>query len=173
MARINEGLLRKEAALKEQLYGGAISQLEDAIRRLTPGGDLANLDPSGTLAGMRASYQSTFAQAAAGDAAAIGRFGGESTAYAEYARSYFAGSAEYEEIRQQIVEALRTVQASAVGPVTPTANGAPASNGNDAQFQQLMATVQVLTEELRQERAESAQLRGLMTRLVANGSKAA
>lgn len=175
MARINEALLRKEAVLKEQLYGGAVSQLEDAIRRLMPGGNLANLDPSGTLAGIKGAYQATYAQAASGDAAAIGRFGAESTAYAEYARSYFAGSPEYEAIRQQIVEALRAVQASVLGPVTPSGNaaGAPAANTSDAQFQQLMATVQALTEELRQERAESAQLRGLLTRYVANGTKAA
>jgi tape measure domain-containing protein len=174
-ARISEALLRKEAALKDQLYNGAISQLEDALARLMPGGNLSNSDPSGMLAGIRASYQSTYAQAAAGDAAAIGRFGAESTAYAEYARSYFAGSAEYEAIRQQIIDALRTVQASVVEPGTAsgTSAGAPASNGNDAQFQQLMATVQSLTEELRQERAESAQLRGLLTRYVANGSRAA
>lgn len=172
MARINEALLRKEAALKEELYGGAVSQLEDAIRRLTPGGDLANLDPSGTLAGMRASYQSTYAQASAGDAAAVGRFGAESTAYAEYARSYFAGSAEYEAIRQQIIEALRTIQTQVVGPVTPASNGAaPPSNGNDAQFQQLMSTVAVLVEQGRQKDEKIDRLTGLVDRLVANGSR--
>lgn len=168
-ARINDALLRKEAALKEQLYGGAISQLEDAIKRLTPGGDLANLDPSGTFAGLKASYQATYAQAAAGDAAAIGRLGAESTTYAEYAKGYYAGSPEYEAIRQQIVDALQTVQASVAGPVTPSADGTAASgpsNPNGAQMQQLMGTINNLVSELQAERAESAKLRALLSRYI-------
>ncbi len=166
-ARINEALLRKEAALKEQLYGGSIAQLEDAIARLTPGGNLANLDPSGTMAGLQASYQATYAQAAAGDAAAIGRFGAESTAYAEYARGFYAGSPEYNAIRNQIVEALQTVQASVVGPVTPSGDAAnSASNPNGAQMQQLMGTISNLVSELQSERAESAKLRAVLSRYV-------
>lgn len=167
-SRITEALLRKEAALKEQLYGGAISQLEDAIKRLSPGGDLANLDPSGTFAGMKASWQATFAQASAGDAAAIGRLGGESATYADYAKGFYAGSPAYEAIRQQIVEALQTVQASVVGPVTPSGDAAAsgASNPNGAQMQQLMGTITNLVSELQAERAESAKLRALLSRYI-------
>jgi hypothetical protein len=167
MARINEALLRKEATLKEQLYGGAISQLEDAIKRLLPGGNLANVDPSGTLAGLQATYQSTYAQASAGDAAAIGRFGGEASSYAEYAQSYFAGSPEYNAIKLQIVEALQTVQAAAMGP-SVQADGTPssASNANGAQMQQLLGTVNNLIAELQQERQESAKLRAVLSRYV-------
>ena len=173
MSRINEALLRKEGALKEQLYGGSISQLEDAIRRLTPGGDLANLDPSGTMAGLKASYQATYAQAAAGDAAAIGRFGAESTAYAEYAKGFYAGSPEYNAIRNQIVEALQTVQASVVGPVTPSGDAAAsASNPNGAQFQQLMQVVQTLTEELREQKAQNAKTNALLSRYITTQSAA-
>lgn len=167
MARINEALLRKEAALKEQLYGGAISQLEDAIKRLLPGGNLANIDPAGTLAGLQATYQATYAQASAGDAAAIGRFGGEASSYAEYAQSYFAGSPEYNAIKLQIVEALQTVQAAAMGP-SVQADGTPssASNANGAQMQQLLGTVNNLIAELQQERQESAKLRAVLSRYV-------
>jgi hypothetical protein len=167
MARINEALLRKEATLKEQLYGGAISQLEDAIKRLLPGGNLANVDPSGTLAGLQATYQSTYAQASAGDAAAIGRFGGEASSYAEYAQSYFAGSPEYNAIKLQIVDALQTVQAAAMGP-SVQADGTPssASNANGAQMQQLLGTVNNLIAELQQERQESAKLRAVLSRYV-------
>ncbi len=168
MARINEALLRKEAALKEQLYGGAISQLEDAIKRLLPGGNLANIDPAGTLAGLQATYQATYAQASAGDAAAINRFGGESSAYAEYAQSYFAGSPEYNAIKLQIIEALQTVQAAALGPSVQadgTTTTAPA-NANGAQMQQLLGTVNNLIAELQQERQESAKLRAVLSRYV-------
>ncbi|WP_289294526.1 hypothetical protein [uncultured Reyranella sp.] len=168
MARVNEALLRKEAALKEQLYGGAISQLQDAINRLMPGGNLANLDPSGTLAGMKATYQATYAQAAAGDAAAIGRFGSESAAYAEYAKGYYAGSPEYNAIKLQIIEALQTVQSVVQGPVVASDTGATAAamNANSAQLQQLMATVQNLVAELQAERAETAKLRAVLSRYV-------
>ncbi|WP_295135693.1 tape measure protein [uncultured Reyranella sp.] len=161
MARVNEALLRKEAALKNELYGGAVSQLEDAIARLMPGGNLSNLDPSGTFAGLKASYQSTYAQAAAGDAAAIGRFGAESTAYAEYARSYFAGSAEYEAIRQQIVEALRTVQVEVTGGA---ANGSGGTN-MAAEMQQLKQLVQTVVANDQAKSQESAELLAVMTRM--------
>lgn len=167
-ARINEALLRKEAALKEQLYGGAISQLEDAISRLMPGGNLANLDPTGTLAGIQASYQATYAQARAGDAAAIGRLGSESTAYADYAKSYYAGSPEYNAIKLQIIEALQTVQDAVTGPASTDGGSAPAAatNGTAGQLQQLTGTVNNLIAELQQERAESAKLRAVLSRYV-------
>lgn len=168
MARINEALLRKEAALKEQLYGGAISQLEDAIKRLLPGGNLANIDPAGTLAGLKATYQATYAQAAAGDAAAIGRFGGESTAYAEYAQSYFAGSPEYNAIKMQIVEALQTVQAAVMGPVTAgDGSGGQASGDVQALIQQnrqLMGTVQNLTEAMQAQGVQLSKVSAVLSR---------
>ena len=168
MARVNEALLRKEAALKEQLYGGAISQLQDAINRLMPGGNLANLDSAGTLAGMKAMYQATYAQAAAGDASAIGRFGSEAASYAEYAKGYYAGSPEYNAIKLQIIEALQTVQSVVQGPVVASDTGATAAamNANSAQLQQLMATVQNLVAELQAERAETAKLRAVLSRYV-------
>lgn len=174
MARVNEALLRKEAALKNELYGGAISQLEDAIARLSPGGNLSNLDPSGTLAGLKATYQATYAQASAGDAAAVGRFGAESTAYAEYAKGYYAGSPEYNAIRNQIIEALQTVQAQVAGPAAPSADAATpqAGNPNGAQMQQLMTTVNNLVTELQAERAESAKLRALLSRYITTQSAA-
>lgn len=168
MARINTALLRKEAALKEELYGGAISQLEDAIKRLLPGGNLANVDPSGTLAGMRATYQATYAQAASGDAAAIGRFGSEATAYAEYAQGYFAGSPEYNAIKLQIIEALQTVQSSVLGPSAPAQSEATtaATNANTAQMQQLLASFQNLMDELRDQKAQNAKLTAVLSRYV-------
>lgn len=172
-ARINEALLRKEAALKEQLYGHSIAQLEDAIARLTPGGNLANLDPSGTMAGLQASYQATYAQAAAGDAAAIGRFGAESTAYAEYARGFYAGSPEYNAIRNQIVEALQTVQASVVGPVAPSGDAAnSASNPNGAQFQKLMAAFEVSQKDNAELRGQVSKLTALLSRYITTQSAA-
>jgi hypothetical protein len=168
MARVNAALLMKEADLKEQLYGGAVSQLEDAIKRLLPGGNLANVDPSATLAGMGATYQATYAQAASGDAAAIGRFGSEATSYAEYAQSYFAGSPEYNAIKLQIIEALQTIQSAVITPVATPSNEttATAANANTAQMQQLLGTVNNLVIELQQERQESAKLRAVLSRYV-------
>ena len=161
-------MLWKEAALKDELYGGAISQVEDAIKRLLPGGNLANVDPSGTLAGMRATYQATYAQAASGDAAAIGRFGSEATAYAEYAQGYFAGSPEYNAIKLQIIEALQTVQSSVLGPSAPAQSEATtaATNANTAQMQQLLASFQNLMDELRDQKAQNAKLTAVLSRYV-------
>jgi len=174
-SRITEALLRKEAVLKEQLYGGAISQLEDAIKRLSPGGDLANLDPTGTFAGLKATWQATFAQASAGDAAAIGRFGAESSAYADYAKAFYAGSPAYEAIRQQIVEALQTVQASVVGPVQATNGSGGASVSADVQAliqqnRQLIGTLENMAAELRDQKAQNAKTNALLSRYLTSAA---
>lgn len=165
MARVNAGILRKEAELKERLYGASVAELEAAIRRLMPGGNLANVDPSGTLAGLKASYQSTYAQAAAGDMNAVGRFSGEATALAEYAQSYFAGSPEYNALKLQIIEALQTIQSLVTAPVGTTASEA-AANSNGAQMQQLMASFESLMGELKEQKAQNAKLTAVLSRFV-------
>ena len=173
-AKVYEALLQKEADLKDQLYGGAITQLEDAIAALSPGGDLSNLDPSATLAGLEATYQATRAQAFAGDTEAYQRVASEGTALAEYSLSYNAGDAKYVTLRDQILADFTELAARAGQPVSPSpAEGGASAAADSTQIQQVLATVQALTEELQQERVESAQLRGLLTRYVANGSKAA
>ncbi|MDP2377789.1 hypothetical protein [Reyranella sp.] len=169
MARANEALLRKEAALKDQLYGGAVTQFEEAIKRLSPGGALSNLDPRGTMAGLEATYRATYGQAAAGDASAISRLAGEASALADYGKSYFAGSPEYSALRDEILANLRDIQTAVQGPQT-TGGGTPldvnGASSNNAQLQQLMATVEILLKE-------NAKLQNLLSRYLTNGQRAA
>lgn len=172
MARANEALLRKEAALKEQLYGGAVAQLEDAIKRMSPGGALSNLDPSTTLAGMKASYRATYAQAAGGDNAAISRLAGEGTDLASYSKSYFAGSPEYNALRDEILANLRTVQGAIQGPVSTSTTPLDVSNpAITSLVQQLQVSNQLWTQsqqETAELKAQMTKMTNLVSRLVTN-----
>jgi len=170
MARANEALLRREAALKEQLYGGAVAQLEEAIKKLSPGGALSNLDPSATLAGMKASYRATYAQAAGGDAGAIGRLAGEGSDLAGFGKSYFAGSPEYNALRDEILANFRAIQVAVQGPIS--SGGAPldvnAAAATNAQMQQLMAVVQTQSQDNAQLRADLTRVTALLSRYLTN-----
>lgn len=172
MARISEYWLKKEAELKEQFYGASVASLEEAIKRLTPGGDLANLDPAGTMAGLNASYAATYAQAQAGDQEAIARLAGEGVARAEFAKTHFAGSPAYNAIRDEIVANLQSVLAAVQ---IPTSNGGAALDVNNPgiaaitqQTQQLQATVQQLVESDARKSDEITRLLNLLSRYVTN-----
>ncbi|MCF8533049.1 MAG: hypothetical protein K9G48_08605 [Reyranella sp.] len=169
MARISDYWLRKEAQLKEQLYGGAVAQLEDAIKRLSPGGSLDNLDPSGTLAGMQATYRATYGQAAAGDASAISRLGSEGVELADYAKSYFAGSPEYNALRDEILANFQTIQAAIQAP---SGANAPLDVNNPA-ISSLVQQVQTLTQLVQTQSAENTRLTALLSRYLTNGQRAA
>lgn len=157
MARINEALLRKEYALKDQLTNGAISQLEDAIKRLTYG-DLANITGAGTLAGMRASLNATAAQARAGDQAAYQRVAGEITSFADASRSYYASSPEYEAIRQEMLALADEFNARLAGGTTAAASATESSAANAATAANLN-TMRQLQDMFRDQVEENAALR--------------
>jgi hypothetical protein len=169
MARINEALLRKEYALKDQLTNGAISQLEDAIRRLTYG-DLSNLSGAGTLAGMRASFDATVAQARAGDLSAYQRVASEGLALTDASRSYFASSPEYEAIRREILAIFSELQVQISGGTTTSPSDASAANANTAAVlnttTQLQAMVRDLTEQLAEAKRDQAETNDLIRRLL-------
>lgn len=173
MARINEALLRKEAALKDQLYSGAVSQLEDAIKRLTYG-DLANITGAGTLAGMRASFDATVAQARAGDLSAYQRVAGEGLALTDASRGYYASSAEYEAIRREILAIFTELQmqvsgGSAASPSdVSAANAATAANLNTTA--QLQAMVRDLAEQLADSKRDQAETNDLIRRLLSRAA---
>lgn len=168
-ARITEGLLRREADLKDQLYNGAISQLEDAIKRLTYG-DLANITGAATLSGMKASFDATVAQARAGDISAYQRVASEGLAYTEANRGYYASGPEYEAIRQQILAIFSELQirttggASASPSEDPAANAAMAANLNNTQ--QLQAMMRDLAEQLAESKRDQAETNDLLRRLL-------
>ncbi|MDO8974328.1 phage tail tape measure protein [Reyranella sp.] len=172
-ARITEALLRREAALKEQLYGGAISQLEDAIRRLSLG-DLANLSPTTMLTGVRAAYQATVAQARSGDSSAIARVAAEGTTFAQAAQSYYASGPDYEALKQQILDDLLTIQSQLQGSGGSANNPAPNDNNGATQVAvaQVVQLQTVVSEQSRQIAALMAKLsetNDLLLRRVVNG----
>lgn len=167
MARINEALLRKEADLKEQLYGGAVSQLEDAIKRLTYG-DLSNVPEAGQLAGMRAAFDATVAQARAGDMTAYQRVANEGLALTDASRRSFASGPEYEAIRREIVAIFSELQVQMTGGPAPTpmaSNGnAVVAAGSMADLSQMFAASLAENTELKQ---QMKTLTAVVERLVA------
>ena len=163
MGRINEALLRKEAALKEQLYGGAVSQLEDAIRRLNYG-DLSNATNAGTLAGMRGTLYATVAQARANDADAIGRLAGEITSFGEANRAAFASGPQYEAARQELLALAREFQLQVAGPLSKAGADAATTASNNAEFNRMLAQFMNENADLKQ---QVASLVATMERLVA------
>lgn len=173
MARINEALLRKEASLKEELYGGAISQLEDAIRRLTYG-DLSNLSGTGTLAGMRASFNATVAQARAGDMSAYQRVASEGLALTDANRSYYASGPEYEAIRREILAIFSELQVQMTGGATASPSDASATSAATAASlnttQQLQAMVRDLAEQLAESKRDQAETNDLIRRLLSRAA---
>ncbi|MFN4018373.1 MAG: hypothetical protein ACK4JB_23760 [Reyranella sp.] len=158
MARINEALLRKEATLKEQLYGGAISQLEGAIRRLSLG-DLANLSPTTMLTGVQAAYQATVAQARSGDSSAIARVAAEGTTFAQAAQSYYASGPDYQALKQQILDDLLTIQSQIASGGSTTGS---ALNDNNSATQAALGQVAQLQAVVSE---QSRQIAALMTKL--------
>jgi hypothetical protein len=171
-ARIAEALLRREAALKEQLYGGAISQLEDAIRRLSLG-DLANLSPTTMLTGMRAAYQATVAQARSGDSSAIARVAAEGTTFAQAAQSYYASGPDYEALKQQILDDLLTIQLQITGGGSTTSSAPNDNNGAPqaavAQAAQLQSVVSEQSRQIAALMAKLSETNDLLLRRAVNG----
>lgn len=162
-ARINEALLRKEANLKNELYGGAVSQLEDAIKRLSYG-NLSNATNAGTLAGMRGALDATIAQARSGDDAAIGRVADEITAYGDASRSSYASGPQYEAIRQELLALAREFQLQVAGPMSTPRTDASGAASNNAEFNRMLAQFMNENADLKQ---QMATLTATMERLVA------
>ncbi len=157
---------KQRLALEDQYYGGAITNLQALIDRLSPGGNLANLDPSTTLAGLKATYDTTLAGARTGDAQSIANLAGVAGQYAEYGQSYFAGSTDYNAIRDQIVAAATEVRAAAQGGGNSststggsTVDNSPAVKDLIAASQRSQAQIDQLAAMLDEERESNAQLR--------------
>ncbi|WP_020699592.1 hypothetical protein [Reyranella massiliensis] len=166
--KITETFLKRESDLREQAYDGALKSLDDAIRRMTPGGDLANMSDTATLAGLKATFDATTAQAMAGNSAAIARLTGEGTALAEYGSRYYAGNADYNALRDEILAIFMQVQAQ-LQPSTST----PAGQGGQADpnaaataqlVQQLMAANQQQAQRIDGLLAELTRTTGLLNR---------
>jgi len=159
MAKVAAYYTRKEADLREQFYGGAVASLEQAIRRLTTG-DLSNTSPTTGLAGLRASYGATLAQARAGSSSAIGRLATEGADYAAAGQQYFASSAEYQALVEQIRRDLAEVQASIQAPSASSDLGA-----NSPALQTMLAGNEQLRQIVSDQSAQIANLTAMVDRL--------
>jgi tape measure domain-containing protein len=163
---------QKRLALEDQYYQGGITNLQALIDRLSPGGALANLDPAGQLAGLKANYQATLDKARTGDAASIANLAGVAGQYAEYGQSYFAGSSEYTALRDQIIAALSEVRAIAQGDNATTTTGASTIENSAAvkdlisQVQQLMAMQREAQKRDDEKSAQITRLTNLLQRYV-------
>ena len=159
--RITTYYAKKEADTKITFWGGAIDSIDAAIRRLTTG-DLSNTSPTTGLSGLRASYNATLAQARAGDSVAIGRLAADGTDYAAAGQKYYASSAEYQALVEQIRKDLAEVQASILAP------SASASPGTNSQTVQTMLTGnEQLREIVSDQSAQIASLTAMVDRLTA------
>lgn len=162
----------KEAALRDQFYGGAVESLQQAINALSLG-PLSNASPTTQFAALKSGYDTTLAQARAGDADAISRLAGAGNDYATSSQQMFASSPQYEALRQQILADLREVQASIQGGGTG-GQGAPLAENSAATkavLQQAVAQQAMIDELARQNAvlmAKLGQTNDLLQRLATN-----
>ncbi len=163
MAKVAEYYTNKEAALRDQFYQGSVTSLQNLINRLTYG-DLANASPSTSLAGTRASYSATLAQARAGVASAITALPGVAEAYSSTARNYFASSPEYAALIAQIRKDLEEVVGVATGG---TASGAGSAQQINQAVQTQLAVTDRQAEVISDLGGQVADLKNMVSSLVA------
>ena len=152
----------------------SVSSIQDLIRQLTPGGDLANVDPRTQLAGLRATYNASFAQAIAdpSNAALITKAVSDAQALAETSLKFNAGSADYERDRQIILQQQQALQEAAAQQGIGQSSDPEVKN----LLSQLLAAVSKSTannDNAAQRDADMAVVINLLTRYLANGRTAA
>jgi hypothetical protein len=168
MDRIATYYTNKEAALRDQFYQGAVTNLQSLIDRLTYG-DLANASPTLQLSGTKAAYNAALAQARAGDSSAITNLSGYAESYLGVARQSFASSPEYQALVEQIRAALQEVQISVTGGAPAAGSTALAQQTATGQsMAQLQAMVADLASQVASRDARIDQLVDLMQRIATN-----
>jgi hypothetical protein len=161
---------QKQATMVDQFYGNAVESLQQAIDRIKPGGDLSNLDPTGTLAGLRGTYDATLAQAQANDPTAIANLANAGTSYLDYYRGYSGGDANYSSVRDSILAAFQSVQAAIQAPSNN--NGAPLDTSNPGianlvtMQQRSQTQIDQLTKMVSDRDEQITQLTNLLSRYV-------
>ncbi len=162
----NDQLLKAQ----EQAAQAQIDNLQDLIRSLTPGGALANVDPRTQLAGLEATYKATFAQASAGNQDALGRFTSDASAYAQFGQSFYAGSTDYNRIRDTIVRDAQALQGAIGGGLPSAANQNMGAAAVNAQTGRLLAVIDQQSKQITQLMAELSRTNSLLQRYIANAA---
>jgi hypothetical protein len=168
---------QRAAAAANDLVSAAIAsveRLQGLVRQLSPGGALANQDPRSQLAGLRATYAASYAQAIAnpGSADLVMRATENAQALAEYGLRFYAGSSGYGEIRDQLLGQAQALQVG-VARTGSTAVAGQVGKNADANLQQLVSLMsQLVASSSRndnsqaQRDADIAQLIALLKRVV-------
>lgn len=159
---------------------GGIGRLQDLVRELSPGGGLANLDPAGQYAGLRATYGAAYAQAQANptDAALLDRSVAAGREFAEYSQRYYAGSPDYNRDRDMILRQAQSLQLAAAQQA-PAVAGAGVDPQMTQLFQQLAHAIAAASAAggnqpaMAQLLAKIDQVMNLLINYIANGKRAA
>jgi cell division septum initiation protein DivIVA len=148
------------AAMVQTMQQG-LTSITDLIKQLSPGGNLANVDPTSQLAGLRATYQATRAQALAGDQGAYQRYASDASALAQFSLSYYGGNSSYTADRNQILSDALSLAGSGVTSLGTAANG-------NATVQQLSDQIAAMVQMQAANQADVARLTGLLSRYITN-----
>jgi hypothetical protein len=158
-----------------QAAASSVSSLQDLIRTLSPGGAMSNLDPAGQLAGLRASYDASYAQASAdpSNAALIDRTVRAAQEFAQSSQSFYGGSSYFNRDRDTILQQAMGLQSAIV---TQSA-GAISTMGGDtgavlSLLQQLLAATNKSNDNSAERDATLESVFGLLLRQLANAEAA-
>lgn len=165
----NENLLEIQRQANAEMIAGAaasLTNLQSLIRYLSPGGAASGLDPRSQLAGLRASYDASYAQAAADPANsdAIARYTANAQAYIDFNRSFTGGSTGY---AQSVAEALQRSQELQIG-VTQNAISRTADPGTHSRLDALLVAANTNNSRTAEQNAKMDMLIDLLLRYVAN-----
>jgi hypothetical protein len=165
---------KQRLALEDQFYQGGITNIQNAIQRLTFG-DLANASPTTQLAGVKASYQAGLAQAQTGDVSAIANLANLAIGYAQAQQRYSGSGPEYAALAAQLRQQLGDVLAVASGGAAPAGTAADPQQINtavqvlQANISQLQQIVQTLAEKVDKQSNDNAVLVAQLRSATTNG----
>lgn len=159
--KLQELYTRKRLKLEQDYYAQSLGSLEDVIKRLTYG-DLSGVSGAATLSGTRGAYEAVLAQARAGDQLALQNLGGAAQDYVTAGRNQYSETAEFFRIRQEVLAALREIDAAQRSGSTTTTTTPTPSNTDIALQANTTATQQAMDTLVR----ENAELKASIERLI-------
>lgn len=151
-------------------------QLADFLQTLLPGGALANVDQTATLAGLKATYEASRATAMATprDEDAVNQFIKDAQAFAQFALKYYGSNIDYNRTRDQLLsdtQALREAGGNLTDSLLTANDNAQATTGASGPTTNLINTVADLTQQLKDSMEQTAILQGQVARLLGNSGR--
>lgn len=171
-AALEEARQNAEAQLQVQKdlttgIANTVRTIQNLIDELSPGGALSNLDPSGQLAGLRASYTASYAEAIADPTnnALIEKAVQDARAFLQFDKTYTGGTSAYNADLQEVMARLQALQTSGIEATTTKVTDIDLKNI----LTQLLAATQQSTSNSAERSAELDKVIGLLERYLANG----